>query len=122
MAYWGGAGAGGWSGGAFGQGMQRLRRSNDGWDDDEDYGAVYNHRVVSRLLPYLRPYKGRALLALAGTIIYTITTSVQPFLIGKLIRYATLGQLMSVNRVGALFLALVLISWAAQYIDRKSVV
>ena len=120
MAYWGGAGAGGWSGGAFGQGMQRLRRSYDGWDDDEEYGSVYNHRVVSRLLPYLRPYRMRAGLALLGTIIYTVTSSVQPFLIGNLIDYATRGNVMSVNRTGALFLTLVLISWAAQYVQLTS--
>ncbi len=117
MAYWGGAGAGGWSGGMYGQGMQRLRRGTDGWDDDEDYGAVFNRRVVSRLLPYLRPYKTRALLALAGTIVYTVASSVQPFVIGRLIGYATHANLTRVNQVGAAFLILVLVSWAAQYVQ-----
>ena len=117
MAYWGGAGAGGWSGGMYSQGQQRLRRSYDGWDDDEEYGAVYNHRVVRRLLPYLRPYKTRALLALAGTIIYTVASSVQPFVIGSLIGYATRANLTRVNEVGAAFLILVLVSWAAQYVQ-----
>ncbi len=128
MMHWGGAGAGGWSGpgqwyapsGSGGGNIPRLRRSVDGWDDDEEYGSVYNHRVVSRLLPYLRPYKARAGLALLGTIIYTVTSSVQPFLIGNLIDYATQGLVMSVNRTGALFLALVLISWAAQYVQLTS--
>jgi ABC-type multidrug transport system fused ATPase/permease subunit len=117
VAYWGGAGAGGWSGGMYGQGMQRLRRGTDGWDDDEDYGAVFNRRVVSRLLPYLRPYKTRALLALAGTIVYTVASSVQPFVIGRLIGYATHANLTRVNQVGAAFLILVLVSWAAQYVQ-----
>ena len=120
MAYWGGAGAGGWSGGGFGQGMQRLRRSYDGWDDDEEYGSVYNHRVVSRLFPYLKPYKGRALLALAGTIIYTVLSSLQPFLISSLVGLALHGNVGGVNRTGALFLTLVLISWGAQYVQLTS--
>ncbi len=117
MAYWGGAGAGGWSGGMYGQGMQRLRRGTDGWDDDEDYGAVFNRRVVSRLLPYLKPYKGRALLALAGTIVYTLTSSVQPFIIGSLIDHATGANITKVNQFGAAFLVLVLASWISQYVQ-----
>jgi ABC-type multidrug transport system fused ATPase/permease subunit len=117
MAYWGGAGAGGWSGGGMWGQQQRLRRSYDGWDDDEEYGSFYNHRVVRRLLPYLRPYKLRASLALVGTIVYMLTSSVQPFLIGNLIDFATKGNLAQVNRTGALFLVLVLTSWAAQYMQ-----
>lgn len=117
MAYWGGAAAGGWSGGGhFGQ---QLRRSVDGWEDDE-YGSVYSHRVVSRLLPYIRPYKGRAFVALVGTIIYIITSQFQPFLVGNLIDDASRGDLAAVNRTGGLFVGLVLTSWAAYYAQLSS--
>ena len=51
MAYWSGGGAGGWSGQGHYNSQLRpnsMKRSTDGWDDDE-LGSVYNHRVVVRL-------------------------------------------------------------------------
>ncbi len=116
MAYWGGAGAGGWSGGGhFGQ--QALRRSTDGWADDDEYGTVYSQRVVSRLLPYLKPYKRRAALAMIGMMIYTIASAFQPLLMGNLVDYAIGGKVGAVNKTGALFLSLMLVSWGAQYVQ-----
>jgi len=94
-----------------------LRRSNDGWDDDDEYGSVYSHRVVSRLLPYLRPFRGRAVLALLGTIVYIVASTIQPIFIGNLIDYASKGDLYGVNKTGFTFLVLVLISWAAYYMQ-----
>ncbi len=119
MAYWGGGQAGGWSGGGFGHGGpgQALRRSTDGWAGDDEYGTVYSQRVVSRLLPYLRPYKGRAALAVIGMIVYTVTSAFQPLLIGLLVKHATAGNVGAVNTTGALFLALMLVSWGAQYVQ-----
>lgn len=116
MAYWGGGQAGGWSGGGFGA-QQALRRSTDGWADDDEYGAVYSQRVVSRLLPYLKPYKARGAVAIVGMIIYTITSSFQPLLIGLLVRNATAGNVGAVNKTGAIFLTLMLLSWGAQYVQ-----
>src|SRR3989442_9120663 len=82
MAHWGGA-AGGWSN--TGQpSMQRpssLKRSVDGWDDDE-LGRVYDHSVMRRLFPYLRPYKRQAVLATAGMLIAAVASNAPPFLIG----------------------------------------
>jgi len=120
MAYWGGAAAGGWSGGHWGGpggGQQRLRRSYDGWDDDEDFGSVYNHRVVSRLIPYLRPFKFRTFLALVGTIVYIATSQVQPLLIGNLVDAAGHRDLATLNYTGGLFVGLVLLSWGAYYMQ-----
>jgi ABC-type multidrug transport system fused ATPase/permease subunit len=118
MAYWGGSAAGGWSGGGhFGAQaqMQRLRRSYDGWDDDEEFGSVYSQRVVSRLLPYLKPYKLRAGFALAATVVYMVASSFQPLLIGNLVNFAVRGDVGGVNQTGAIFLALTLVAWVAQY-------
>jgi ATP-binding cassette subfamily B protein len=119
MAYWGGSAAGGWSGGGhFGQGMQqRLRRSYDGWDDDEEFGSVYSHHVVTRLLPYMRPYRIRVALALMSTMVFMVASSFQPLLIGNLVDAATNGNVGSVNVNGAVFLTLMLIAWATQYIQ-----
>ena len=119
MAYWGGGQAGGWSGGGFGHGGpgQALRRSTDGWADDDEYGTVYSQRVVSRLLPYLTPYKSKAVMAMIGMIIFTITSSFQPLLMGNLVDFAIDGKVGAVNKTGALFLALMLVSWGMQYVQ-----
>src|SRR2546428_14024955 len=64
--------------------MQRpsgLKRSVDGWDDDE-LGRVYDHSVMRRLFPYLRPYKRQAVLATAGMLIAAVASNAQPVLIG----------------------------------------
>ena len=126
MGHWGGGG--GWGGPGMGMGMgrgagpgMRLRSGVDDWDDEE-FGSVYNHQVVSRLLGYLRPFRGRAFLALLSMSVYIGTREFQPLLIGNLIDAAnpagdTGTDLGSVNRIGVLFLALVLISWASQYVQ-----
>ncbi|MCH7838048.1 MAG: hypothetical protein IIC26_06010, partial [Chloroflexi bacterium] len=112
MAYWGGGGAGGWSGHGHGVGGQRLRSSYDGWDDEE-FGSVYSHRVVRRLLPYLRPFRRRVIFALFGMIAYIATREFQPLLIGNLIDAAERGDMTAVNWNGVIFVLLALGAWAA---------
>jgi ATP-binding cassette subfamily B protein len=118
MAYWGAGAAGGWTGnwGPGGPGRQALRRSADGWDDDE-LGSVYSHRVMRRLVPYLRPYKARTLLAVLGMIGFAVAGPFQPVFIGQLIDAAGRASLTDVNRAGIGFLALTLFSWGAYYVQ-----
>ncbi len=120
MAYWGAGAAGGWSGHWGGPGgpggPQRLRRSVDGWDDDE-YGSVYSHRVMTRLIPYLRPFKGRSVLAMLGMIGFAAATPFQALLIGNLIDAAGRGDLSALNRHGLAFLGLVVFAWAAYWVQ-----
>ncbi|MEX1255335.1 MAG: ABC transporter ATP-binding protein [Dehalococcoidia bacterium] len=117
MAYWGAGAAGGWSGGMGPGGPgQRLRRSTDGWDDEE-YGSLYNHRVMTRLIPYLRPFKFRTALALIGMLGFAAAVPVQALLIGTLIDAASDGDLGKLNRTGFIFLGLVLFSWGAYWVQ-----
>ncbi len=92
MTFFGGAGAaGGWSGGGNWQNNLRpnsLKRSTDGWDDDE-LGSVYNHRVVVRLFQFVKPYRGRLMLALIGTLGYAAMTRTMPLAIAGLIAVAS---------------------------------
>jgi ABC-type multidrug transport system fused ATPase/permease subunit len=116
MAYWGGGAAGGWSSGPGG-GPQRLRRSMDGWEDD-DLGKVYDHGVMTRLVPYIRPHKKRMALAVLSMLVYAGTSYVQPLLIGvALSHFIAKGDLRGLNLLGIAFLALVLVSWGAQYVQ-----
>ncbi|MGH9203158.1 MAG: ABC transporter ATP-binding protein, partial [Vicinamibacterales bacterium] len=121
MAHWGGA-AGGWSNTGH-PGMQRpspLKRSVDGWDDDE-LGRVYDHSVMRRLFPYLRPYKRQAVLATTGMFISALAANAQPFLIGLAIkRFIERDDLAGLNLIGAGLLALALIAWVAQYIQQTT--
>ena len=50
MAYWGGGGAGGWSGNA-GPGPTNNKQGRvDGWDYSE-LGRIYNKDLIKRLFP-----------------------------------------------------------------------
>ena len=121
MGHWGG-GAGGWSNTGH-PGMQRpaaLKRSTDGWDDDE-LGRVYDHSVVRRLFPYLKPYKRQAILATAGMLVAAVASTAQPFLIGLAIkRFIERDDLAGLNGIGVALLALALIAWAAQYVQQTT--
>jgi ATP-binding cassette subfamily B protein len=117
MAYWGGGAAGGWSHSAVNPAGLRLRRSIDGWDE-EILGRIYDHRVMSRLARYLAPYKGRAVLAFGSMLVYAAASYVQPLLIGQAVRtYIARGDLRGLNVLGCIFVALVLVSWGAQYVQ-----
>ena len=104
-------------GGRGGQtGFQRLKGGYDGWDDEE-FGSVYSHDVVMRLLGYLRPFKGRVALAVFATLIYIVSARYQPLLVRDLIDSASRGDLGGVNRAGILFIILALAAWGAYYVQ-----
>src|SRR3990170_5341235 len=123
MAHWGGAGAGGWShmpgrpGGGPGAG---LKRSLDGWDDEE-LGRLYDHTVMRRLFPYLKPYKRQVVLAVLGMLIFAVASNTQPFLIGLAIkRFIDHDNLMGLNMVGLALLGLAVVGWLGQYLQQVS--
>lgn len=99
----------------------RLRRSIDGWEDEEILGRVYDHGVVMRLAGYLGPFKGRAVLAFASMIVYAAASYVQPFLMGQALRGPIAhGDMAGLNLLGGIFIVLVLVSWGAQYVQVSS--
>ncbi len=116
MAYWGAAAAGGWGGPGRRMAAFRLRSGVDGWEDEE-LGRVYNHRVMTRMLPYLRPYKARAALAVLGMVVYAVTSNFQILLVGRLIDLAARADLGGLNRTGLQFLGLALAAWASYYVQ-----
>jgi ABC-type multidrug transport system fused ATPase/permease subunit len=123
MTFFGGAGAaGGWSGGGNWNNMRpnTLRRSTDGWDDDE-LGSVYSHRVVVRLSKYVRPYRARLLLALFGTIAFACTTRAAPFAIQGLIHAAITKNSGGVNEWGWVFIGLTVTGAAFYYLQLTTV-
>jgi ATP-binding cassette subfamily B protein len=120
MGMWGGASAGGWSHG--GPPHQRppssLRRSADGWDDEE-LGKPYDHSVVLRLLPYLRPYRGRVGLALIGMLGFAVANMTQPFLIGIAIdKFIEKGDVGGLDRIGIALVGLAVFGWLCQSLQQ----
>jgi ATP-binding cassette, subfamily B, multidrug efflux pump len=113
MTFFGGAGsAGGWSGGGNWQNSLRpnsLKRSTDGWDDDE-LGSVYNHRVVKRLYTFIAPYRFRLLMALIGTLGYAAMTRTMPLAVGGLIHAAMNKNIGDLNKWGFVYIGLAVFS------------
>jgi len=103
--------------------MQRpssLKRSVDGWDDDE-LGRVYDHSVMRRLFPYLRPYKPQAVLATAGMLIAAVASNAQPFLIGLAVkRFIANNDLAGLNTIGIALVALAVLAGVAQYVQQTT--
>src|SRR2546428_8252721 len=103
--------------------MQRpsgLRRSVDGWDDDE-LGRVYDHSVMRRLFPYLRPYKRQAVFAAVGMLIAAVASNAQPFLINVAVkRFIANNDLAGLTTVGIALIVLAAIGGVAQYIQTST--
>jgi ATP-binding cassette subfamily B protein len=137
VAYWGGGGAAGWGGGRGGGGGGRMGRI-DGWDYDE-LGVVYDPALVRRLVPYLAPYKTRAVIALISMIVNSIANYTQPFIMAigiqrvvdnlrvatndsldQSVRDAAFEQAGSdVTTFGTLLVGLSLVFFAAQFVQRR---
>ena len=106
MAYWN-VGAGGWG-----------HRGQDGWDHQE-LGRIYDPRLIRRLLPYLRPYRWRAALALVAMLVGSAAGYVQPWLIALAVGdYILTGDEGGVARVGLALIGLGAVSWVAQWAQR----
>ena len=123
MAYWGGGGAGGWSGGD-GPGAGRRGRGADGWDYDE-LGKVYDATLVKRLLPFMSPYKVRAVVALIAVIVVSVAQYSQPYIMGRGVQHiiASLrsGEDVSddIRTLGMLLVGLAIVGFAAMYVQRR---
>jgi len=121
MSYWGGSTAGGWSHSHFptgGKPSAGLKRSVDGWDDDE-LGKLYDHSVMRRMLPYLKPYRKRLILALLGMLVFAAAANTQPFLIGLAIdEFVPSGDLGGLNAIGAALVGLAILGWAGQALQQ----
>ncbi|MDO8617033.1 MAG: ABC transporter ATP-binding protein [Dehalococcoidia bacterium] len=123
MGMWGGASAGGWSQGGppSGRPGHGLKRSVDGWDDEE-LGRLYDHAVVRRLAPYLRPYRRQVIFAVLGLLMFAVASNVQPFLIGRAIDHVTppSRDLEGVGIIGAVLIGLAGVGWLGQWLQQAT--
>lgn len=85
--------------------------------DNEILGRVYDHQVVTGLLVYLRPHKLLVVLAIVAMLIYSITTVAVPKLVQHTVdHYILLGDAGGLNIAGLLFLLVIVVNYAANYI------
>src|SRR6185436_5900230 len=84
--------------------------------DDEILGKAYDARLMRRLLQYLRPYWRAVAVALVTIVVGGVASLVQPYLIKVAIdRYIATGQIAGLNRLAAVFLAVLVVAFVAEY-------
>jgi ATP-binding cassette subfamily B protein len=83
---------------------------------DDIVGKAYDARLMRRLLTYLRPHVRTVAVAFAVIVISSVSELAQPWLTQIAIdRHIAVGDGAGLTRVAALFLAALLIGFAAEY-------
>jgi ATP-binding cassette subfamily B protein len=73
--------------------------------DEDVVGKAYDARLMRRLLVYLRPYRGFALLALAAIILNSVLQLAQPYLMKLAIdRFIPAADMSGINRIAVWYL------------------
>ena len=86
--------------------------------DEEVLGKAYDARLMRRLLHYLRPYWRQVAVAFVAIIVGATASLAQPYLIKVAIdRYIAAGQLEGLNALALLFFAVLVASFAAEYVQ-----
>ena len=86
--------------------------------DEDVLGKVYDHRVVSRLATYVRPYKKEALTTVFAVIVYTLGNVSIPLLMMLGINWAiNEGELWRLHVVGIGFMAVTLAHFGSNYLQ-----
>ena len=86
--------------------------------DDEVLGKAYDARLMRRLLHYLRPYWRDVAVAFVAILCGSAASLAQPYLIKIAIdRYIAPGQLAGLDRLGALYLGILVAAFASEYLQ-----
>ena len=116
-----GASPGGGFGGMLG-GMRGLQSGGmysanmDNLSDESIVGRAYDHRVVTRLLGYIRHYKKEALLSVLAALVYTLGNVSIPLLMMLGINWAiNNGEIWRLHVVGIAFVAVTVMHFGANY-------
>jgi ATP-binding cassette subfamily B protein len=86
--------------------------------DEEILGKAYDAALMRRLLTYLWPYRLQAAVALVSIICASVLQLAQPYLMKLAIdRHIATGNLDGLDRIAAAFLAILLGSFALEYVQ-----
>src|SRR3954451_3448347 len=87
-----------------------------GAHDEDIVGKGYDARLLRRLLQYLRPSWRKVALAFVTIIVSSVASLIQPYLIKVAIdRYITQRQMAGLDSLAALYLTVLVASFAAEY-------
>jgi ATP-binding cassette, subfamily B, multidrug efflux pump len=86
--------------------------------EEEVLGKAYDARLMRRLLAYLWPYRLQAATALASIIAASVLQLAQPYIMKIAIdRHIAVGDLRGLNVIAGVFLAVLLASFALEYLQ-----
>src|SRR3989442_9065763 len=86
--------------------------------EDEVLGKAYDARLMRRLLAYLWPYWRHVVVAFAAIVTGAGAQLAQPYLIKIAIdRHIAIGQLAGLDRLAAIYLAILGSAFAAEYVQ-----
>ncbi len=86
--------------------------------DDDVIGKAYDARLMRRLLVYLWPYWRQLLVALFAIVVTSLAALAQPYLVKVAIdQYIANAQLDGVSRLAMLYIGVLLVSFAAEYLQ-----
>ena len=85
--------------------------------DEQQYGKVYDHQVMMRILRYLRPQMKLVVLALGMMLLFTFTMVATPWIISYAIDgFILSGDLRGLNLVFLIFFGAVAMNYVGNYI------
>ena len=115
----GGAGFGGMFGNMRGMNAGSMHAPTmDNLTDEGIVGAAYDHKVVTRLASYLKPFKKDVALSLLAVTLYTLgNVSVPLFVLLGIDWGIGNGEVWRLHVIGAAFLASALITFGAMYLQ-----
>lgn len=89
--------------------------------DEEVFGAVYDQRVILRLIPFIVPYKKMVSISVVAMLIYTFTQVAVPWIIAHAIDdYILKDDASGLTLIFVIFIAIALVNWVTNYIQQYS--
>ncbi len=114
----GGGGFSGPMGGVRGLQTAGLYAANlDNLTDENIVGKVYDNRVVTRLLTYVKSFKKQAFVTICAVLLYTLGNVFIPFLAKEGIEAVSESDVRLIHTVGIIFLAVVLAHFGSNYLQ-----
>jgi len=106
-------------GGMRGMGAHGMNVANmDNLSDDNIAGAAYDHKVVTRLMTYIWPYRRHAIIAMAAVLLYTVGNVAVPWLMMMGITWAVEPEnVPRLHIIGLVFLGVTILHFGANFVQ-----
>lgn len=106
-------------GGMRGMGAHGMNVANmDNLSDDNIAGAAYDHKVVTRLMTYIWPYRRHAIIAMVAVLLYTVGNVAVPWLMMMGITWAVEPEnVPRLHIIGLVFLGVTILHFGANFVQ-----